>query len=125
MKRRIIRNYNYKMKQREWKALIKNYKVFFLAIILLLIYSFFKIFELYVSNRGLIIDNAKYIIWSINTAVLFITLFNKKYPLNIHPSNMIFFSEKDFKKFFIKEGFQKKSIFYAIISLFLNVFLEV
>ena len=121
MESKIIRRYYWIMKKREWKALLHNYKSIIIAYSLLIGFFINSFYKLYSANYKVISTYSKYFIGLLSIILILNLIFRKRFPLNIYPSDMLFFSIKNIKEYFIKASLKRQAFLYIVITSILGV----
>ena len=109
---RVILSYEFKMKLRAMKSMIKNLFIGLIIMGIVFVFAVFQFGKMIILNLELINLYRNQIVLVISVILLILTLINKKTPFKWHPASMIYLSGVKFRKIF------KISLFKQIVSYF-------
>lgn len=119
---KIILPYEFKIKIREMKSMIKNLFTGLIIMGVVFVFMFFQLGKMIILNQDLINLYNNQIFLGISIIIIIFTLVYKKAPLNWHPASMIHLSGSKFRMIF-KLSLFKKAILQIIFSIFISLIL--
>lgn len=119
---KIILPYEFKIKIREMKSMIKNLFTGLIIMGVVFVFMFFQLGKMIILNQDLINLYNNQIFLGISIIIIIFTLVYKKAPLNWHPASMIHLSGSKFRTIF-KLSLFKKAILQIIFSIFISLIL--
>lgn len=120
---RVILSYEFKMKVREMKSMIKNLFIGLIIMGIVFVFAVFQFGKMIILNLELINLYRNQIVLGISIVLLIFTLIYKKMPLKWHPASMIYLSGAKFRRIF-KLSLFKKATSHAALSILIALILN-
>ncbi len=120
---RVILSYEFKMKVREIKSMVKNLFIGLMIMGIVFVFMVFQFGKMIILNSELINLYSNQIVLGISIVFIIFTLIYRKTPLVWHPAGMIHLSGSKFRKIF-KLSLFKKAIPHVVLSILIALILN-
>lgn len=120
---KVILFYDFKMKVREMKSMIKNLFIGLMIMGIVFVFMVFQFGKMIILNSELINLYSNEIILGISIVFIIFTMIYRKAPLVWHPASMIYLSGYKFREIF-KLSLFKKTISHVILSILIALILN-
>lgn len=120
---KVILSYEFKMKVREIKSMIKNLFIGLMIMGIVFTFTVFQVGKMIILNLELINLYRNQIILGISIVLFMVTITYRKPPIIWHPASMIHLSGSKFRKIF-KLSLSKKTVPYLVLSIFIALILN-
>lgn len=120
---KVILSYEFKMKLREIKSMIKNLFIGLIIMGIVFVFTVFQFGKMIILNSELINLYSNQIVLGISIVSIIFTLTYRRIPLEWHPASMIYLSGSKFYKIF-KLSLLKKTIPHIVLSVLIALILN-